>query len=165
MISIEFLDKSQKEKYLPLLFSLLHANMSKIAPTGNTFEEGYASWYKAVYPALERPERQILLLNDNDKLAGFFQYGVSSSTFVMEEIQFERAYWGTGLFRALYTYLSEIIPENIAFVEANADKRNIKSQNILKHLGLEIIGENKNGISYCFRGDCRQMLDKYRRGR
>lgn len=37
-------------------------------------------------------------------------------------------------------------------MEAYANKKNKKSQGILARLGLERIGENKNGNSYHFRG-------------
>ena len=46
-------------------------------------------------------------------------------------------------------------------MEAYAHKQNSKSQNILKHLGLRIVGESTNGNSYHFRGDCRKVLKRY----
>ncbi len=49
----------------------------------------------------------------------------------------------------------------IQMVEANANKKNMKSQAILKHLGLEIARENKNGRSYYFIGDCQKMPERY----
>ena len=46
----------------------------------------------------------------------------------------------------------KILPPEVEFVEAYANKKNEKSQGILARLGLERIGENKNGNSYHFRG-------------
>ena len=78
----------------------------------------------------------------------------------MEEIQLRDRYKGSGAFRELYAYLTGIIPENTELVEAYADKVNHKSIEILTHLGLEIIGENKNGKSYHFRGRYENILRK-----
>ncbi len=158
----ELMDKADRETILPVLFRLLAGNMRGIAPTGNTYEEDFSMWKSAVYPALDRAERQIILIKDADALAGYFQYYISTDTFIMEEIQFEPRYWGSGLFRKLYEYLAVIVPAHIRFVEAYSQKPNQKSQAILKHLGLEIIGENKSGNSYRFRGDCQKLLDRYR---
>ena len=155
------LDKSRKDSVLPLLFAIMHANMSKIAPTGNSYEEDLLFWLSCVSPELEKEPRRILLIYDGDKLAGFFQYFVNNGLFMMEEIQFCDAYKGSGTFRELYAYLTGIIPENTELVEAYANKSNHKSIEILKHLGLEIIGENKNGVSYHFRGRYENILRKY----
>ena len=155
------LDKSRKDSVLPLLFAIMHANMSKIAPTGNSYEEDLSFWLSCVSPALDKEPRRILLIYDGDKLAGFFQYFVNNGLFMMEEIQFCDDYKGSGTFRELYAYLTGVIPENTELVEAYANKFNYKSIEILRHLGLEIIGENKNGKSYHFRGRYENILRKY----
>jgi RimJ/RimL family protein N-acetyltransferase len=46
-------------------------------------------------------------------------------------------------------------------VEAYADKRNQKSLAVLAHLGLTVMGENKNGISYHLRGSYAELKQKY----
>ena len=43
-------------------------NMSRIAPTSNPLEEDFEVWKEAVYPALNREERQILLIKKNDEI-------------------------------------------------------------------------------------------------
>ena len=155
------LDKSLKDSVLPHLFEILHSNMSKIAPTGNSYEEDLSFWLSCVSPELEKEPRRILLLYDGEEIAGFFQYFVNNGLFMMEEIQFCDAYKGSGAFRELYAYLTGIIPENTELVEAYANKSNYKSIGILRHLGLEIIGENKTGKSYHFRGRYENILRKY----
>ncbi len=155
------LDKSRKDSVLPLLFAILHGNMSKIAPTGNSYEEDLSFWLSCVSPALDKEPRRILLIYDGDEIAGFFQYFVHNGLFMMEEIQLRDRYKGTGVFADLYTYLTSIIPENTGLVEAYANKSNHKSIAILTHLGLEIIGESKNGISYHFRGRYETILRRY----
>ena len=159
---IEFLRKADAESVFPELFEILHSNMSRIAPTGNSYEEDFSMWISCIKPALEKEPRQILLLlDDNDRIAGYFQYYVNNGVFMMEEIQFREPYKGTGIFTELYRYLVKILPENIVFAEAYANKRNEKSIAVLTHLGLEIIGENKNGLSFHFRGRYENLVRRY----
>ena len=161
MISFSFLEKSRAEEVFPALFKILHSNMSVIAPTGNSYEEDYAYWHDCIFHELDNPQRQIIMILDDNTMVGYFQFSLNETTFKMEDIQFCREYIGTGMFRLLYSYLSDLIPRETIYVEAYAHKKNKKSQGILKHLGLDIVGENKNGNSYLFRGNCRKMLDTY----
>ena len=80
---------------------------------------------------------------------------------MMEEIQFKEAYHGSGLFGDLYRYLIPRLPADIQAVEAYADKRNRKSLAVLAHLGLTVMGENKNGISYRLRGSYAELKSRY----
>ena len=161
MVAFEILSKDKPDKVLPSLFRILHSNMSVIAPTGNDFEKDYRIWIDAVSHGLKQDARKIILIYDDAEIIGYFQYYVNSSTFMMEKIQFKKEYQGTGIFRLLYSYLFEIIPQETLYVEAYAHKQNSKSKNILKHLGLRIVGESTNGNSYHFRGDCRKVLKRY----
>ena len=88
-------------------------------------------------------------------------YSVKDKTFRMEEIQFKKEFQGSGLFAALYRYLITIIPEDTEYVDAYSGKNNIKSQEILTHLGLTAVGENKNGRSYYFKGEYKKLLERY----
>jgi hypothetical protein len=82
---------------------------------------------------------------------------------MMEEIQFKLEYHGSGMFKQLYRYLITIIPPDTKHVEAYANKRNEKSQLILKLLGLEVIGENKNGNSWNFKGKYNTLVGKFKK--
>lgn len=73
----------------------------------------------------------------------------------MDEIQFKKEYQGCGLFAELYHYLTTVIPAGTRYVEAFARKENLKSQGILEHLGLSVVGESKNGNSLHFKGELR----------
>lgn len=161
MVAFDILSKDKPDKVLPSLFRILHSNMSVIAPTGNDFEKDYRIWIEAVSHGIQQDARKIVLIYDDAEIIGYFQYYVNSSTFMMEEIQFKKEYQGTGIFRLLYSYLFEIIPQETLYAEAYVHKQNSKSQNILKHLGLQIVGESRNGNSYHFRGDCRNVLKRY----
>ena len=163
-ISFSFLPKEKAGEFFPALFDILYRNMSKIAPSGKTFEEEFSEWYGEVFPAFVNKEpRKIIMIRDGGRLIGFFQYYVNETTFMMEEIQFLPEYQGKGVFQKLYAHLAEIVPDDVPFVEAYAHKNNTKSQGILNHMGLQVIGENKNGNSYHFRGDCKLMFKKYRK--
>ena len=163
MISFSFLPKDRTSDILPKLFDIFHENMEKIAPTGNSYEEDFSEWIGAVAPALEKEPRQLILISDDDETVGFFQYYVNDTTFMMEEIQLLPEYQGKGVFQKLYAHLADIVPQSVPFVEAFAHKNNMKSQGILKHLGLEIIGEGNNENNYHYIGDCREMLEKFRK--
>ena len=97
------------------------------------------------------------------KLVGYFQYYINDATnsIMMEEIQIMKELQGAGLFSEFYKWLVKQLPKDIVFVEAYANKKNIKSQNILKHLGLVESGENKNGNSFYYRGKYVDLLNKY----
>jgi hypothetical protein len=161
LISFCFLDKSKSEIILPMLYGILYANMNVIAPTGNSYEQDRTEWTSCILPALEKTQRQIVLIYDDDAIIGYFQYYINSNVFMMEEIQLMKEYHGFGIFGRLYQWLIMNIPDDTQYVEAYANKKNIKSQAILKHLGLEVIGENKNGNSFHYRGSYKTLADKY----
>ena len=158
---IESLRKADADSVLPELFDILHANMSRIAPTGNSRENDFSSWISCIKPALEKDPRQILLLLDSDRLAGYFQYYVNNGVFMMEEIQFRDEYKGTGLFTELYRYLVKALPADTMFAEAYAHKNNEKSIAVLTRLGLEIVGDNKSGTCFHFRGRYENLVRRY----
>ncbi len=150
--SFQILDKAEFQARAAEIFEILHGNMSIIAPTGNSYEEDFKLWSECMPQNLENPNRNIVLIFDGEALAGFFMFTIRDRTLVMDEIQFRAQYRGTGLFAKLYNYLFGILPDSLEFVEAYANKKNTKSQGILGHLGLENLGESKNGNSYRFRG-------------
>ncbi len=144
---------------LDLLFDILHRNMSIIAPTGESYDDDKKMWISVVTQALDNPNRNIIVINHNDNIIGFFMYSVSGDLLKMEEIQFKPEYHGKGVFRALFNYLFTIVPKEVEYVEAFANKKNTKSQGILEHLQLEKVGENKNGNSYRYYGNYSDMKE------
>lgn len=158
-----YLEKPPSPDALEAIFGLLAENMRVIAPTGLTYKEDRAAWMACVPPALKQEARQVVLIYAEGGLAGFFQYYVTADhgVFMMEEFQLKAAYHGSGLFGALYRFLIPRLPADIRFAEAYADKRNERSLAVLGHLGLSVIGENKNGVSYRLRGDYARLKEKY----
>ena len=161
--TFRFLEKPPAPEILDEIFDILATNMRVIAPTGLTYEEDKVQWMACVPPALVQEARQMVLIYAGDELVGFFQYYVTAdhSVFMMEEIQLTEAYRGSGVFGELYRFLIPKLPENIRLVEAYVDKRNAKSLAVLGHLGLTVIGENKNKISWHLRGDFAVLKEKY----
>ena len=158
-----FLDKQKLDVFLPKLFDILHANMRVIAPTGCSYEEDYAIWYSNVAPAMEKEQRQIVLMWLGDAVVGYFQYYINRDTnsLMMEEIQIQKQLHGTGVFSDFYKWLIDKLPKDIAYVEAYANKKNTKSQGILEHLGLVCVGENRNGKSFYFKGKYADLVRRF----
>ena len=163
MNHVEF--KQLKNEDIPIfieeIFAILANNMRAIAPTGNSYDEDREIWLKYAVPVWRAGKSNVILIICEDMLCGYFQYSLTDTTFIMEEIQFKKGYQGCGLFSELYRYLTTIIPIQTKFVEAFSSKENIKSQEILKHLGLTVIGENKNGKSLHFKGEYKALLERY----
>lgn len=163
MFEFRFADKLQIEHLLPGLFRILHSNMSIIAPTDNSYDEDYRIWSSYMIPAIKKVQRQIVLMYVEGKLVGYFQYYINLDTnsLMMEEIQIGKEFQGIGIFSAFYKWLVKQLPKNVKCVEAYANKKNLKSQSILKHLGLVELGENKNGNSFYYKGKYVDLLNKY----
>ena len=149
--------KDIPQEQIPRMFDILAGNMRIIAPTGDSYEEDRRIWQAEAVPAFEH----VILIFDDDRLAGYFQYRLQDNTLRMDEIQFARTYQGSGLFKRLYQYLTTIIPKDTQHVTACANKMNQKAQNILEYLGLQRIGENKNGKSFIYNGAYQAILEKY----
>ncbi len=149
--------KDIPKEQIPRMFDILAGNMRIIAPTGDSYEDDRRIWLVEAVPALEH----VILILDDGQLAGYFQYRLQDNTLRMDEIQFAKPYQGSGLFRRLYQYIITIIPQDTQHVAACANKMNQKAQNILEYLGLQRIGENKNGKSFIYNGAYQAILEKY----
>ncbi len=161
MITFSFLDKNEFPCIAPSLFNILADNMEKIAPTGNTRQEDYACWYTSVKEGLQKEQRQMILIKDDESIVGFFQYFTNADTFRAEEIQFAPAYQGKGLFRPLCGFVKQNIRQDLAFADAYANIHNEKSIGILTKMGLKNTGLNKNGRSYHFEGSFADLKKWY----
>ncbi len=168
MFKFCYLNKNEFDKYARGLFTVLCENMSQIAPTGNSWEEDFQFWSQAMSEELQSEKRQIIMIShmESGKIIGYFQYSVIENVFMMEEIQIDQTYQGKyHIFRDLYGVVFENMETDVELVEAYANKRNTKSMGILRKLGLEIVGENKRGTSYLFRGKYVDMLKWFERNK
>ena len=164
MLDFYYLKQDEFEKYAEGLFSVLYDNMTQIAPTGYTREEDFACWLEANKECLKNANRHIIICVEKEvhEIVGYFQYAEQNDVFVMEEIQIKKSYQGKyKVFERIYELVIANMSEDIAFVEAYANKKNAKSIGILGKLGLSIVGENKRGTSYHFRGTYKDLLNWY----
>ncbi len=152
-MQIHTLRKNEVEAVLPHLFTILYTNMNPIAPSVEPFEETRAGWVEVIGNALKDPRRTMLIVRNGEEIVGFFMYACNGENFLMEEIQLIPRVQGSETFRAIYDEVFPRLPETVQTVEAYAHKKNLRSQGILEHLGLTVIGENKSGNSYRYRGD------------
>ena len=160
-IRFAFMDKTRKEECLPQLFDILYHNMEEIVPWGADYEKEKVSWLAAVGPAMEKPPRQIILMLAGEKLAGFFQYYVSGSTFMIEEVQIVPEYQGTTALLTLMRHLTDVLPEGIETVAAYSHRLNLKSQRIIRKLGLEQQEENSSGDYLLYLGDFPSVMARF----
>ena len=158
MIDYSFMDKDKAPGLMPELFAILSENMSAIAPTDNTYDEDFAIWSSNVGPALEKENRQVVLILDDGATVGYVQYYTNETTSMIEEAQLKSAFQGCGVMRKAFAFIADNIPRDLLYAEAFANKLNLRSQNILTHLGFSNIGENKNGRCFHYRADCRSLL-------
>lgn len=137
-----YLDKSQKDYWLPHLFDLLYENMRSISPSGMSYEQDRNQWLAAVSPALEKAPRQIIMCFAGTELAGFMQYYIRDQLLMVEEIQLKKEYHRTMIFYRFCKHLISVIPDNLQTVEAYADKRNLNSIRLMEKLGMQILEED-----------------------
>lgn len=155
-ITFRYFDREQPEKILSQMFDVLFTNMSAIAPTGNSYHDDKQIWMS--YMTSEMGKRhQIILMYTDETLAGYFQYCVTEDTVLIEEIEILPEYQRTFLFYYFFKQIRGEIPDNIRYVEAYINKANWNSMKIAKKLGMEIIGENRTGKSWHYRGEMKDL--------
>ena len=82
---------------------------------------------------------------------------------MVEEIQLLPQYQSTTLLYSFIRFMGKMIPEDVRYIEAYAHKKNLHSQSLINRLGMELVGENKNGNSYFYRGDYKKVLERFRK--
>lgn len=159
-MQFSFLDKKTCKETLPILFSILYENMSRIAPTGRSYDEERADWLSEVLPAMQKEPRRILLLRDGDALAGYLQYYVHDGVFMVEELQLKESYQRTRALYRLCCFLKSMLPKDIRWIEAYAHKANVHSQSVIQALGMERIEET--GELWHYRGDFQPVFRRFK---
>ena len=162
-ISFRYMVPEERETVLPLLFAILHENMSRIMPGDSSYQEDESLWYSWILPALKEQGRKILLIRAGNVLAGYVQYQIRGDTLHVEEIQLKPCYHRTMVFYRTCQYLMENLPEEVQCVESYVNKENINSLSIHNTLGMKRIGENKRGTSWHYRGDLAVMAAHFPR--
>lgn len=148
-VTISFMNKAQKDLWLPKMFDLLYENMQAIAPNNLPYAQQKAQFVNEVSPALEKAPRQVILCVQENTLVGFLQYYIREELLVIEEIQLRKEFQGTLTFYHLCKFLATSLPEEIAFLEAYTHNSNHRSQKLLQKLGLSSM---QDGLFLHFRG-------------
>ncbi len=139
MVVFSYLNKAEKEVWLPKLFDLLYGNMSSIAPSGLSYEKEKEEWFSEVSPALDKPQRQIIIAFVDNEPIGYAQYYTRERVLTVEEVQIAKEYQRTLIFYRLCRYLSDALPSDIEYIEAYADRRNVNSQKMMQKLCMKTI--------------------------
>lgn len=159
MTTFTYLNKNEKEKFLPKLFDLLYDNMREIAPTDLTYEHEKAQWLGNVSPALDKSARQIIMCFDDEKLIGYIQYYINDKMIMVEELQLKKEYHRTLTFYRFCKHLIGTLPADIKYIEAFADKRNINSQKLMNKIGMEFIDITSNFVH--MRGNVNEIINRF----
>jgi len=154
-MNFESLVKADFPAVQNILFDILHGNMSLIVPTDHHYEQNREIWTENVWVNMCNPARYLLLIKDT-KIIGFFMYKISEDTFYMEEMQLSVENQRQGIFKLLIQHFEPKLAD-IKMVDAYANKKNIRSAVVLRHIGLVSVGENENNIH--FQGNTRDLLN------
>lgn len=159
--NFRLLDKEHDISLFPLMFSILHENMTKIAPTGCSYEEDRDIWMKYTLCQLSDPNLSFLLAYVGDKLAGYCQYSTKGNILTIQEVQISLQYQRTLLFYRLCCHLCNSISENIQYIDAYIHKSNENSLKISKKLGFSTVGENTVGTSWYLKAEAKSARDYF----
>ena len=163
MYAFVYLDKSKKNEILPILFDLLYANMSLIAPSNSSYETERREFLTEVSSALEKEPRKIILCHCKDELAGFLMYYTRENLLMIEEIQLKKEYQKTMAFYRLCSFLATNLPEGIERIESFVHKENVYSLSLQAKLGMKKI-DTENPKLYHLCGDAKIIRTRFERG-
>lgn len=162
MLMVSYLDKNEKDRLLPMLFDLLYENMCTIAP-GLPYEQEKALWLSQVSPAMDKPERQILICRQNGKPVGYLQYYIRQDLLMLEELQLVKSCRSTTALLKLIRFLISGLPAELTRLEAYADKRNTYSQALMQKLGMESLPMPEEAPFVHYRGSLGGIRRRFER--
>lgn len=158
-MKLRYLDKAEKELWLPRLFDLFYENMSVIAPSGIAYDAERAEWLDNVGPALDKAPRRVLLALDGERLAGFAMFYTRADLLMVEEVQLRREYQGGLLFLRLCRKLLAELPPEIRTVEAYAHRSNDRSRKLMARLEMAELPEASPFVH--LRGDAEAIRGRF----
>ncbi len=157
-VRIVYMEKTDADKLLPVLFDILYENMKSFTFFGD-YDTEKSGFIREVGRALKKEPRKIILMYAGNCLAGYFQYYVNNGVFMVEEIQLRSQYRLTGMFAKLIRVLKKVISEDTQWIEAYAHKNNLHSQSIMQSLGMECIEETEALLH--FRGSFAKLHNRF----
>lgn len=152
------LNKSEKAQWMPALFDLLHHNMSRIAPSGLSYNDERDSWISEVSSGLEKDPRQIILCLNNGELIGYLQYYVRNEMLMIEEFQISKEFQHSNVFYSFLRFLAASLLTGIETIEAYADKRNQHSIDLMEKIGMVNCDADRDSMFVHMRGSVSKMV-------
>ena len=165
MRKITFREMQQQEALdmLPQLFSILHTNMTKLAPTNCSYEEDQKLWLDYVLPAVRSEQCHILLMYAGETLVRYFQYSIQGDTLLADEVEIRPEYQRTMVFYRFCRFMLAALPAQVRYISSYVRKENKNSLSIHEALGMDRIGENRSGTSWHYRGKSEDAAARFRR--
>lgn len=162
-INFHEMEQNEATQMLPQLFSILHANMSGIAPTNCSYEADEKLWLEYALPAFRSGKCRILLIYAGETLAGYFQYSIIGDTLYADEVEIKPEYQRTMVFYRLCQHILSVLPPTVKYITSYVRKDNRNSLSIHDNLGMEQIGENRTGTSWQYRGKIDDAAVRFKR--
>ena len=164
MYSFVYLDKNQKNDFLPRLFDIIYENLYELGEPDRSYDVEKQEFINEVGLALEKEPRKLITCYANGDLVGFLMYYTRENMLIIEEVQLVKKHQKTMAFYRLCKYLMLNLPKNIETIEAYADIRNVNSIKLQKNLGMRII-KSENSKMYHFVGDAQKIRKRFERGK
>ena len=163
MIEFKYLNKSEKNTFLPLLFDIFYNNTVELAPSEKSYDSQRDEWLSEVSPALDKEPRKAILCYCEDELAGFLMYYTRGELLMVEELQLKKKFQRTRMFYFLCKHLMSILSSDISIVEAYALKNNLNSQGIMQYLGMEFVPHEIGFPLVHLRGSAQNIKERFLR--
>ncbi len=163
MIEFKYLNKSEKNTFLPLLFDIFYNNTVELAPSEKSYELQRDEWLSEVSPALEKEPRKVILCYSESELAGFLMYYTRGELLMIEELQLKKKFQRTRMFYLLCKHLMSILSSDISIVEAYALKNNLNSQGIMQYLGMDFVPHEIGLPLVYLRGSAQKIKERFLR--
>ena len=163
MTEFKYLNKTEKNAFLPLLFHIFYNNTVELAPSEKSYELQRDEWLSEVSPALEKEPRQVILCYSDGELAGFLMYYTRGELLMVEELQLKKKFQRTRTFYLLCKHLIGSMPSEISTVEAYALKNNLNSQGIMQYLGMDFVSHESGFPFVHLRGSAEKIKSRFLR--
>ena len=131
------------------MFKIISENMNKIIKSKNSLDEDYKIWKESMQKEIQNEQKRWIIALHENIIIGYFLYRVNNSELFLDEIQIKENYQGDKVtFIKLFSYLlNEELDDNV-IVYAGINKKNKKSQGIVKKFGFIKYEETKQSFKY-----------------
>lgn len=139
------LQKEQREELLPELYAAARACERTHVFVDAAPCQTYVLWQERMTAALDDPQRYLLLLYGQDKLAGYVQYSLQEDVVLLEYAVVAPEWQSTPLFRMGCQYLLQQLPPHIRYLDDWVSRQRPAAIDVNRRIGMETVGETENG--------------------